>query len=421
MSDSDINNFNGKENKKGTDDEKSLMKNVILGLIGFVLFVILIVTSIIIIKIYLPDDYSNLSSIVPIIETMITSLLAYLFKRDQEQKKEEETRKTEQKTIQAQKESEENLILYKVKVESCQNFLNILEKIIQDNKIRITKQNDVALEKEELKKLFFAISALRIYLKEEAVLQILEQCTRISEVIKNFNNPNQNEEIIKSAYVDLMEILFEISKIFKQVLQTYTPKSNKEELSVGKQVNTGVDNLIGMLLEEKVEPPKDNKWHVNIGEEKGIKPANQYRCWNDMKKFNFWSAGGGKRYADGVKKLKKDDIIYAYISGKGYVARGKVVSDKAELVGTFFKEDNISKFESLPFKTHWLAKENFPGFDSPDIGEYAVKVAWEFPQGIEFFTDSELKISPLTICAMYGNNSQILENKEKVKWIPSKE
>ncbi|MBK9564147.1 MAG: hypothetical protein IPO37_02770 [Saprospiraceae bacterium] len=107
-----------------------------------------------------------------------------------------------------------------------------------------------------------------------------------------------------------------------------------------------------------------------------MKPENQYRCWDDMKKFGFWSAGGGKRYVDGTKKLEEGDTIYAYISGKGYVGKG-TVRGKAKIVDEFFKENNIvtSQLISKLFKEH-IEDKNFEDFHNEDIGEYAVKVEW---------------------------------------------
>lgn len=60
-------------------------------------------------------------------------------------------------------------------------------------------------------------------------------------------------------------------------------------------------------------------WFFNSGETK----RSSYR-WTDYKRYSFINAGGGPRYRDIMKRFKVGDIIYAYVSGKGYVGIGTV-------------------------------------------------------------------------------------------------
>ena len=60
------------------------------------------------------------------------------------------------------------------------------------------------------------------------------------------------------------------------------------------------------------------------------------------------------------------------------------------------------------FREH-LEDTNFEDFHSVDIGEYAVKVKWELTKDGKPFYDSDLKISPLTICLMNPKNLEKLK------------
>ncbi|HNI87095.1 MAG TPA: hypothetical protein PKX55_03000, partial [Leptospiraceae bacterium] len=118
-----------------------------------------------------------------------------------------------------------------------------------------------------------------------------------------------------------------------------------------------------------------------------------------------------KRYADGTKKLKEGDTIYAYLSGKGYIARGDV-KEKAKLVRDFFSGKDKNKIISKSFLEH-LNDKSFEGFHNADIGEYAVKVEWNFKNPP--VTNSDLHISPMTICKMNQANLAILEREFQTK------
>jgi len=57
----------------------------------------------------------------------------------------------------------------------------------------------------------------------------------------------------------------------------------------------------------------------NVGEKAG----SGYR-WEDYREYGFICAGGGKLYRNWMEQLQEGDIIYAYVSGRGYVGIGHV-------------------------------------------------------------------------------------------------
>ncbi len=304
------------------------------------------------------------------------------------------------------KEKEQGLKLYEKKIEACQDFFKVLEEVIEDNVIQLSR--NTLGKKDELNRIFFAISKLRMHFEEKDILEIICRCTEIIEVLKN-RKKNEKEYYQKFSFV-----LFEISKFFKEKLEQFKPNDKKENLKEPNQFVIALEEFILNSIETKdiKAVPVEKNWHVNVGEDYNISDSkNQYRCWSDMKEFSFWSAGGAKRYADGVKKLEERDTIYAYISGKGYVAKG-IIEKKAVLVRDFFKGKNIEKIVSKSFKEH-LKDITFEDFHSEDSGEYAVKVNWEFKDLP--IKNPNLRVSPLTICNMNQANLNILKKEFKEK------
>lgn len=76
--------------------------------------------------------------------------------------------------------------------------------------------------------------------------------------------------------------------------------------------------------DEQPEKKWDEKSRFfNIGEKVG----SGYR-WDDCRKYGFICAGGGKLWRSWMEQINVGDIIYAYVSGSGYVGIG-TVSQKA--------------------------------------------------------------------------------------------
>lgn len=107
-------------------------------------------------------------------------------------------------------------------------------------------------------------------------------------------------------------------------------------------------------------------YYVNVSE-----VGHWHRSWADMLKYGFVSAGGGRKYSNGLDKLKVGHEIFAYQKGNGYVGYGRVTSPK-ELAADFYLPDG---------KGHLLAQElEQPELrhhsDNRDLAEYVVGVEW---------------------------------------------
>lgn len=104
-------------------------------------------------------------------------------------------------------------------------------------------------------------------------------------------------------------------------------------------------------------------WYVNVGH-------GGSRSWEDMRRYGFLAAGGGRKYSDPLRKLKVGDPVLAYQPEKGYVGYGRITSDVLT-VGDF-RIDGKSILEE-PLEQPGLAHDA----DSPDLGEYLVGIKWE--------------------------------------------
>ncbi len=99
---------------------------------------------------------------------------------------------------------------------------------------------------------------------------------------------------------------------------------------------------------------------VNTGIDEGKK-----RDWKNNIEFGYISAGGGARWINAIRRLRKEDKIFALIKGKGYVGYG-IVEEEAILVKNFIVHgqkitDQLEsghpwKQEKDPLKDEWLVR-----------------------------------------------------------------
>ena len=188
----------------------------------------------------------------------------------------------------------------------------------------------------------------------------------------------------------------------KPLIETSAPYS-AEQLSVNQEVKYIAN------IEPLIQSFPSTIWHLNTGG----------RSWQDQMTFHYWTAGGGKRYKDTIYKLNIGDEVYAYLSGKGYVAHGFVIgaptilNDYVVMSGAYKGQklvnlpittagrDRLTENENITNGIH-LTKQ-----DADDY-EYALAVEWVKAVGEE---DAKFKtglnISPLTGCKL--KSIEILE------------
>ncbi|MES9831165.1 MAG: hypothetical protein ABW139_02895 [Candidatus Thiodiazotropha sp. DIVDIV] len=120
-------------------------------------------------------------------------------------------------------------------------------------------------------------------------------------------------------------------------------------------------------VEERSASGNKSKWTGYYFVNTGIADDN-FRGWELNEKYHFISAGGGPRWINAIKKLKKGDKIFALIKGKGYVGYG-IVEDEAVLVKNY-KIDNKNITDHLPEDHPWRQEKD------PQSDEWLVRVNW---------------------------------------------
>jgi len=110
------------------------------------------------------------------------------------------------------------------------------------------------------------------------------------------------------------------------------------------------------------------KWTGYYFVNTGITDDDGARNWSLNRKYGFMSAGGGARWVNAIRKLKKDDRIFALIKGKGYVGYG-IVEEGAVLVKEYTFNDKLIT-EDLPKDHPWRQKKD------PSTDEWMARVKW---------------------------------------------
>lgn len=118
-------------------------------------------------------------------------------------------------------------------------------------------------------------------------------------------------------------------------------------------------------VEERVKARKKAPWR---GDWYGI--FDDHHCWEDMVKYGFFSAGGGRRYSGPLDRLNEGDPIYIYRRGSGYVGLG-IVKGKA-VRARDFEVEKVPLFQ-LPLQELGILKRHE---DDEDRAEYVVPIKW---------------------------------------------
>jgi hypothetical protein len=105
-------------------------------------------------------------------------------------------------------------------------------------------------------------------------------------------------------------------------------------------------------------------YYVNVGE-------GDHRDWDDCSKYNFLCAGGDPKWSDPLKKLEIDDIVVAYLKGRGYVGIGKVVSKAIKAIDFRYNDKLLSEYKDK------LTQQNiFESSQDDEKAQYVVGIEW---------------------------------------------
>jgi hypothetical protein len=120
---------------------------------------------------------------------------------------------------------------------------------------------------------------------------------------------------------------------------------------------------VAQRAEDRARVPWSGLWYVNIDN-------GERRSWEDMRRYGFIAAGGGRVYSEPLRKLKPGDPIVAYQKQVGYVGYGIVT---AEVISAKqFQVEDIPILK-MPLEQSGLGHKS----DDPEMSEYLVGVKWE--------------------------------------------
>jgi len=175
--------------------------------------------------------------------------------------------------------------------------------------------------------------------KNYRIIIVAESLDDSTERIANHLNDDYN--------VDINAIFF---NIFEKDGKEYIGRSWLKDPENIIIKNGGKKNWTGyFFVNTGIEDGNSRKWDLNI-------------------KYSFVSAGGGNRWINAIKKLKKNDKIFALIKKNGYVGFG-IVEEEAVIVKEYiFRGKKI--IDELPDNHLW----KIPKESSKD--EWLVKVRW---------------------------------------------
>jgi hypothetical protein len=73
--------------------------------------------------------------------------------------------------------------------------------------------------------------------------------------------------------------------------------------------------------------------------------APEWREWDDMRRYNFITAGGGRAYSDPIETFQVGDVFCAYRSRSGYVGIGRITSKAVPYRRFHFRGHLLSKWK----------------------------------------------------------------------------
>jgi hypothetical protein len=136
-------------------------------------------------------------------------------------------------------------------------------------------------------------------------------------------------------------------------------------------------------------------WFFNVGE-----MANSGYRWEDCYAHAFLCAGGAPRYRKLMERFQVGDMLYAYISGRGYVGVGRVTK-KANPFRNALDKNGVA-LQSLPLVGQYNAG------DDDDICDWIVLVDWQLAVPKESACPGVL-ITPATTGRIYDQRMNLVK------------
>ena len=125
----------------------------------------------------------------------------------------------------------------------------------------------------------------------------------------------------------------------------------------------------------------------------------EMRPWEDMRRYGFITASGGKWYSDGLSRLSPGDEVFYYQVNNGYLAYG-VVTTERQPADEFLLSDGRVLTEVLhkPYLTDFA--------DEPDRKAFAVGIDWKKTFGGDNAKSFQgIFANQNTVCKLYSQET----------------
>jgi hypothetical protein len=226
---------------------------------------------------------------------------------------------------------------------------------------------------------------------------------RVYVYLSPYGAPPRNEHFVALSYQALLDALKELQddrrateterfllRQFQENLRRGVAM-DRETLDLAQAIYDTYGPVIDFIYENAERPDTsgsdavwDGKsWFFNIGEV----GADSY-SWSDSYQYSFICAGGGKRYRQIMQNFKSEDVIYAYVSGSGYVGIGAVIKP-AEPFREATLEDGKTKLVDL--RQAGKLRGSYNESSDDNRADWIVLVRWE--KSVE--KDQAIRLNPI--------------------------
>jgi len=153
----------------------------------------------------------------------------------------------------------------------------------------------------------------------------------------------------------------------KEKLKSVADSLDRDRLCIYRDGNGGALALktqqLAELEKRLLNGSEPYPYFVNVGEGK-------HRHWDDCRKYNFFCAGCGERFANLMKTIPPGSEVYLYLSQYGYVAKGRTTST-AKPMDQF--QINGTPLAQLPL----IAPDAREHLGNQEMCEWIVEVEWD--------------------------------------------
>lgn len=198
---------------------------------------------------------------------------------------------------------------------------------------------------------------------------------------------------------------FLLDQFKESIMKNITP--DKKIVDLAQAIYNQYQDVFRFIyknIEDEIDPViesgwDEKTWFFNIGENR---QGTGY-SWEDSFTYSFICAGGAKRYRSIMEKFEVGQIVYAYVSGCGYVGIGEILK-KAEPIRKMSLSEGQSFIQLKP-----SMRGVYNASDDDDVCDWIAPVRWEIKvpksQAVK-----EMPITRQTACRITDERKPVIES-----------